>query len=778
MGNEPWALWRLLGVRAPGFSITELLKLAMPVCAAAADRIIAEEENGHREQEPLWQAAWDNFQAAFNVASIQTSAALYDVTQTATFQEAVIWQNRHAFHNMIKRLARPPVEGLDLSYRNSQQRRREETTAIYWQRYCSKNETIGFFGPVGWGKFAPSGDSISVKPGPHLLAKRRVYFEEWGISLLAKKLSQDRKLRPWIAPQRHPFIHAGATSVRLPNVGQITFSTEEVSILQLCDGRRLAREIAADLANQIHQAVVYEILERLDTQGLISWSLRIPIETNPEEILRAQIARVEDDDVRAPALAKLTELEQSRMTVAQAAGDPQRLDQALNDLEATFIRLTGEEATRLSGKMFAGRTLVYEDCVRDLDTTLGPDLRDAMAGPLTLLFTSARWFSWRLATIYRDLFQKLYTEAVERTGKRTIPVLALWDQLAPFLSPNPPFPALQNLYQELHQHWTAILSPLPEQHRLSSTTAELRSQLLGIFAAPGPGWTRSQYTSVDILIDATDVESIQRGEYQLVVGDFHPTNPLLQPFHLYQHPQPTEIERDFNADLPDRQFIPTFASGGPYTPRVSYGIQRPNDIWFRMVPDACVNPKLQSLDLGEILLEAPDNGGAVQIRTRDGRLSADPVAFFEFAPFRQMLMNYRLFGDEAHIPRITVDRVVIHRESWQVSAADISFAKESDEAKRFVAARRWAHENEMPRFVFAKLPHEGKPFYVDFDSPIFVNILAKEIRASEQALGSNARITITEMLPTPNGAWLPDAEGRRYTSELRLIALDLMPHQS
>jgi hypothetical protein len=30
------------------------------------------------------------------------------------------------------------------------------------------------------------------------------------------------------------------------------------------------------------------------------------------------------------------------------------------------------------------------------------------------------------------------------------------------------------------------------------------------------------------------------------------------------------------------------------------------------------------------------------------------------------------------------------------------------------------------------------------------------------------------MMPRPDQLWLPDAHGRRYTSELRLVALDLV----
>ncbi|MBO4210621.1 hypothetical protein, partial [Micromonospora echinofusca] len=36
----------------------------------------------------------------------------------------------------------------------------------------------------------------------------------------------------------------------------------------------------------------------------------------------------------------------------------------------------------------------------------------------------------------------------------------------------------------------------------------------------------------------------------------------------------------------------------------------------------------------------------------------------------------------------------------------------------------------------------------------------------------SGRLTVTEMLPTPEQAWLTDDEGNRYTSELRFVAVD------
>jgi hypothetical protein len=78
----------------------------------------------------------------------------------------------------------------------------------------------------------------------------------------------------------------------------------------------------------------------------------------------------------------------------------------------------------------------------------------------------------------------------------------------------------------------------------------------------------------------------------------------------------------------------------------------------------------------------------------------------------------------------------------------------------------------MPRFVFVKAPLEPKPFYVDFCSPVYVNIMAKAMRRTTERAGEAARVRVTEMLPGIDQVWLPDRARNRYTSELRIVAVD------
>jgi hypothetical protein len=102
----------------------------------------------------------------------------------------------------------------------------------------------------------------------------------------------------------------------------------------------------------------------------------------------------------------------------------------------------------------------------------------------------------------------------------------------------------------------------------------------------------------------------------------------------------------------------------------------------------------------------------------------------------------------------------------------MEFSHEDGEVERFVRARQWARSHGIPRFVFVKSPLETKPFYCDFESPIYVDIFSKAIRRAGESNSFTARFGVTEMLPTHDEVWLPDAAARRYASELRVVAVD------
>jgi hypothetical protein len=139
--------------------------------------------------------------------------------------------------------------------------------------------------------------------------------------------------------------------------------------------------------------------------------------------------------------------------------------------------------------------------------------------------------------------------------------------------------------------------------------------------------------------------------------------------------------------------------------------------------------------------------------------------------------SFELVPLAAYQPRIAIDRLVIVREAWRSDAAQIGFAQLRDEAARFAAGRRWRRSAGLPRRVFVKVTGEVKPFFVDFDSVISVNILAKSLRRLQERPPGSPEIFVqfSEMLPSAESLWLTDSAGGRYTSELRIVAVDQRP---
>src|SRR5262249_31385492 len=146
------------------------------------------------------------------------------------------------------------------------------------------------------------------------------------------------------------------------------------------------------------------------------------------------------------------------------------------------------------------------------------------------------------------------------------------------------------------------------------------------------------------------------------------------------------------------------------------------------------------------------------VRTRDGRVRFGIIEVFADLIMSVVANHFHIQGCEKHTPRVSIDRVVVSREAWSFHPGELEFAREEGGAGRFLSARRWARAHAMPRFVFVKAPVEKKPFYVDFDSPVYVDLFAKAVRRTSRERLADDRITVTEMLPRPEEAWLPDGE--------------------
>ena len=748
-----WRWWRHVLVRGSGFPATGVLRLASEGLARKADSLV----NADRASE-----AWLAFREEFCEATVRLAIELQSIASQDDFRRAVAWQNHRLIDGTIRSFLRWDPAKDSRSFRH---RQREELIASYWQRYCVKNDTIGFFGPSGWGKV---GDCMRTRfvPGERMLRSSEVFFEAWAIDRLAEVIEEIPGMQEWLMPRRLSFIKLDGNVLVEPG-GRRVLSPENVSVLRSCDGTTRAHDIA--IRSKLDLPVVLEILHDLHGRHWISWKLELPVSPWPEKDLRGFLDGVGDEKARNQAREWLDSLEVARDRVRESTSAG-TLAAALTAMDELFEGITGAISARNEGRTSGGRTLAYHDSSRDIDIVLGDDLI-AATRPLRLLSRAARWYCSRLGEEARDTLRDVYARTVARHGG---PV-----DLSAIFSPS-----LRALYrsveasmrqvdQEFAKKWAAIIGVPAGAREVCYNYDDLLPLVDEAFAAPGPGWAGARYFCPDVMVSATDLNALHNGDFTLVLGEVHMAiNTMGTNMFVTQHPDRADLLSCVDEDFPEARLLMVLPKESPpeLSVRSHPALIRDRDILVE-VNHHTVAAGRPGLVLSRDI-EVVEADGAVLARLPGGEQFELLDVFAEL--LTSMVVNrFRLFADRPHTPRVKIDELVVCRESWRFNSADLDFAAEKDEAARFVRTRDWAAALGIPRQVFAKSNAEMKPVYVDFASPIYVNALARMVRRSnaDERL-QDKTITVAEMLPAHDDLWLADHEGNRYTSEFRFTWVD------
>jgi hypothetical protein len=771
--GSTWSLWSSVCVRGAGFPAATIARCSSPELARlTADAIVSQARRHARpadRHDAIAPSSREALAAAFAAEARRVRGVLREIARDPMFREAVLWQNPLAFKHAVGALAAAPA-----GHVNAAMRKKELLVASYLQRYTVKNDTIGFFGPVGWARFSDARRAIAATCGSALVSTRQLYFESWSIDAIAHALDADPDLAPWRVPRVAPFVRLDGSSLMIGARAVCDLSPDEQRLLAACDGRRHARAIAREMRSACARTFpaepsVYDMLAAWQRAGYVSWSFEGPLELCPERTLRLRLDAIDDPILRARAAEPLDDLEAAARAVGNAAGNVDALEAAIAALESTFTERTGAAPTRAGGQVYAARTLVREECVRDATIELGADVVDRLGPPLALVLESVRWAVHALYERHDAEFRQVF-DRLAGADKRPVALGAFFPRTSLARTPPGALSAIAvDVRAALEQRWASLLAIPAGASRAHVRSRDLWANALAAFAVPcSPASAWARYASPDLLIDATSVDAIARGDYQVVVGEIHLYNTLLQSLFIDHHPCRHELVASLDRDFPAPRVVWVGAKDTT-AHRVQLTL-RPQDVAYTAARDASPAPPARTLRLGDLVVA--DEDGALVVRTRDGRWRFTCAEFFGSAMMRAASGLFHLLPRAAHQPRVTVDHLVVAREQWHLPVSEIAFAARTDDFERYVECRRWARDRGFPPFVFVKSPIERKPTYIDLSSPLYVDLLGKFVRTLQRS-DPSATLTIAEMLPGPDAAWLPDARGDRYASELRLVAVDL-----
>ncbi|HLJ27406.1 MAG TPA: hypothetical protein VKY85_11905 [Candidatus Angelobacter sp.] len=669
---------------------------------------------------------------------------LYELARDDRFREVLLMSSAE-LERMTPPDSIPPVA------RSSQARQRELTWTSYAQRLATKNETISFFGPCVWGEFdAHETGAAAIELDTPAVDRRIVYVERWTCEALAKLMSNDAEVQPLLPLRLADDALIEPHQATLLNNGCVVpLQSDEWEFLQCCK-----KSVQRTLSNS---GMAESLLER----KVLVRDIRLVVSLEPFQELRQEVASWPGCSAQSRWMEHLRAIERARAAVENSF-DLNSRREALALLQGAVLDC-GVGERRGMRFLYVSRLAVNEECRRNArKVVLGRPVMEQLQNDL------APWFGlWRdLAGLYATRMHAGILPIWEKLGAKPVPLpvflRACHEQGLP-LTVSGGARMWPEVEREVQQAWCDELGTRYAGPEITLTEDQMK------FVGKRFKFTRLKAfdnPSPDVQLIATDEDALSDGRWTLLLAESHPD------FSVW--------ENCLSIWCPDLEAYAQECRHGAQGTVAVVGAYPP---YYSTVHTALsVYPYLhQWTFLG---VQGPQ--GARTLRSAEGLVSmtADDVCLHDYdGRFLGSLLHtwnvavnthrLDLRGIEGHMPRLKVGRVIVQRESWVIQPSEeIRAAAETGGYAMFAALRELQATYGLPECVFVK-PHSGqkftplykheKPVFVDFRSPVLVEIFAKMIK-------NFRKFAVTEMLPRLEDCWLRDSQGH-YCCEFRTVAI-------
>jgi hypothetical protein len=744
-----WSIWNVSAVRGAGMPFDLLDGFAVPD--------VLDRERGEGRQDAIRDAA---------------SSAVRRVLRDDAVLAALAWQRPE----ILRTWALDYVAARDRDERQSTGRRnqREAVVARYAQRYCAKNESIGFFGSVAWARTALDRPGLTAE-GSGGIRRMSVHFEVKAMEAVAGAWNRDPRLSPFLPVRLDPSAYFDGFRIYPSCRPPIDLDELSRALLHslggVCPAGELARRAGAETGTGPERAA--ERLWDLRSRGLVRIGFVVPCDSRPEARLRDQITEITDAAARAELLGELAMLEEARdalLAVATSARDILGAMEHLDGLLAQVVRKHEGDGATAASTVRAPRMPVYLDCRRDLDVSLGGDLIDRLRRPLSLVLDSARWLASEVGDAIHGELVARYRGLSARHAEVRLGDLkfAAGDLL------NDRHEVVAEVADDFQLRWAEI-APADGAGEVRLTAEETAPLIKALFPAGPPRWAAARQHSPDIMLCLGP-----QGAPRWVLGELHlALNTLESRFFPEQADRRADLVEATTADMDRGRLVPVYPNSAGYVDSRTYPP-------LSLIPQGLYTHWSFAADEGPAERTAAVPAARLLVSLRDGELIATDVRDGWHAPVLEFfgefltaavvnLFAIRRRDGPVRSPRLVLDDLVICRETWRFAASEVPVPASRPADYGHDRLRGWAREHRIPRRVFAKTPAEPKPFYVDFDAPLLVDNLARAVRRARSTRNEGSadpRLELVEMLPDAPDLWLTDEHGHRYTTEFRMVAVD------
>jgi hypothetical protein len=738
-----WSIGPVFVLRHAGMPFDWLLRLTAPdTLLAAADRVLATENavfaNDPRP-EPVggallhcapqrlptprqadarraiddWQAAVQEYQAHFAAAECAAHAELIQVLRRPQVREAVFLSSQHVYGNMLVPLIERELPA------TARWRRAYRQLYTYLLRFCAKNETVSFFGPMAYGLVEPGQAANDVRLHTDRPIRRRVFFAAWAAREVARSVAADRRLRADL-----PFRPTGCPAPD-PDLALLLEALGSGASLRQAVSLSATVGPAAGSARELSAA-----LRALVTADALEFGVA-PAADDPEP-LRSMLALLEampSGPARDEWRERIAELETLRSAIEKAPRAQREV--LVPQLLDAFTQCTGRPARRGEGAVYADRTIFFEECGSPFELNVGPHVVAGWAARLSPAL--------ELSVAHGDATQRAATARVCDTfaDATAMTLLEYADRT------RAAFDANGSRFAADHAPTYPVATSAESVARLVDAAQKL------------PG---DRYALVDLCPVAARPGDL--ADAPLVLARVH--HHLLTDGWLA-----TMFDDRAGFAAAAKQWVATQPD------LVGVDVGRRNKGFYRFPGRYLVMRAPSHVDANERAVWPADvrvqrNGTAIRCVTPDGRplraylALSDMVKYPPLAAISHPQVHHAIFDGPSDLPEVLVGDLVYQRARWRLDPFRLTTASA---AARFLELRRIAARTGE-RFLFVRSDAERKPYLFDLACVLAADLAAHV--AGHAGGHGPAGLVAEAMRPGPEELWLRDSDGQRYTCELRM----------